>query len=150
MIRQLQPWFENTSKRQIKSPKIYFKDSGILHGLLDLSDSHALFGHPQVGASWEGFAIEQVLNIIRPSQAYFWATHSGAELDCFFMHQGKRYGIEVKFSESPVLTKSIKAAIATLGLDHLWLIYPGEHSYPIEKNISVHSISAIGELAKWG
>ncbi|MCU0601007.1 MAG: ATP-binding protein, partial [Desulfobacterales bacterium] len=150
MIRQLQPWFENTSKRQIKSPKIYFKDSGILHGLLDLSDSHSLFGHPQVGASWEGFAIEQVLNIIRPSQAYFWATHSGAELDCFFMHQGKRYGIEVKFSESPAITKSIKAAMATLGLDHLWIIYPGEHSYPIEKNISVHSISAIGKLAKWG
>jgi uncharacterized protein len=150
MVRQLQPWFENTSKRQIKSPKIYFKDSGLLHGLLDLSDIHALYAHPQVGASWEGFVIDQALNTMRPSQAYFWATHSGAELDCFFMHQGKRYGIEVKFSESPALTKSIKAAKTTLGLDHLWIIYPGEHSYPIEENISVHSISAIGELAKWG
>jgi uncharacterized protein len=150
MIHQLQPWFENTSKRQIKSPKIYLRDSGILHGLLNLSDTHSLLGHPQVGASWEGFVIDQALNIIRPSQAYFWGVHSGAELDCFFIHQGKRYGIEVKLSESPTLTKSIKSAMTMLSLDHLWIIYPGEHSYDIEKNISVHSISDIEVLPRWG
>ncbi len=148
MVRQLQPWFENISKRQVKSPKIYIRDSGILHGLLDFADMHVLLGHPQVGPSWEGFVIEQVLRIIRPSQAYFWSTHSGAELDCFFMHQGKRYGIEVKFSESPVLTKSMHAALATLKLDHLWIIYPGEHSYPAEKNVSVHSVTEIQDLQK--
>jgi len=101
MVRQLQPWYENLGKRQVKAPKIYLRDSGLLHALLSLPGFQTLHGYPRVGASWEGFAIEQALEMIRPSQAFFWATHSGAEVDLFFIHHGRRYGIECKFSETP-------------------------------------------------
>lgn len=136
MIRQAQPWFENLGKRQVKSPKIYFRDTGLLHSLLDIPDKHSLLGHPKSGASWEGFALEQVLQILRPNQAYFWGTHSGAELDLVFPLKGKRYGVEIKFNEAPTLTVSTRAAAAELSLDHLWIVYPGAETYPIEKNIS--------------
>jgi hypothetical protein len=140
MVRQLQPWYENLGKRQVKAPKIYLRDSGLLHALLNLSDFHTLHSHPRAGASWEGFAIEHILQIIKPSQAFFWATHSGAEVDLFFIHHGRRYGIECKFSETPKITKSMNQALESLGLAHLWVIYPGEHSYPLSKQISVWSM----------
>jgi len=111
MVRQLQPWYENPSKRQVRAPKIYVRDSGLLHNLLNIQDLPGLFGHPKVGASWEGYAIEQILQIIRPSEAYFWAIHSGAELDLLFFYKGKRYGIEVKFSEAPEITRSMQIAL---------------------------------------
>lgn len=136
MVRQLQPWYENLSKRQVKAPKIFLRDSGLLHALLSLPDFQTLHGYPRVGASWEGFAIEQALEIIRPSQAFFWATHSGAEVDLFFLHHGRRYGIECKFSETPKTTRSMNQAIESLNLAHLWIIYPGEHAYPLSKQIS--------------
>jgi predicted AAA+ superfamily ATPase len=136
MIRQLQPWFENLGKRQVKSPKIYFRDTGLLHSLLDIPDKHTLFGHPKVGASWEGFALEQALQILHPNAAYFWGTHAGAELDLVFQFQGKRYGMEIKFNEAPSLTPSMRTAAAELGLDHLWIVYPGSETYPVEKNIT--------------
>jgi uncharacterized protein len=101
MVRQLQPWHENISKRQVKAPKIYLRDAGLLHALLTLSDLNSLLAHPSVGASWEGFVLEQVLQLIRPAEAYFWSVHSGAEVDLFFLYQGRRYGVEVKFSEAP-------------------------------------------------
>jgi predicted AAA+ superfamily ATPase len=146
MVRQLQPWYENTSKRQVKSPKIYIRDSGILHGLLDLPDMHTLYGHPQIGASWEGFAIEQILNLIRPARPYFWATHNGAEIDLFLNYRGHRFGFEVKFNESPVITKSMRIALNDLKLDHLWVIYPGQHTYPVDEKITVMPISEIFNL----
>lgn len=136
MIRQLQPWYENISKRQVKAPKVYFRDSGILHSLLNLPDRLSLAGHPLVGASWEGFAIEQVLQIIKPSQAYFWAAHSGPEVDLFFLHRGHRYGIECKFKEAPTVTKSMRTAIEVLHLDHLWVIYPGQHRFAGHERIT--------------
>jgi predicted AAA+ superfamily ATPase len=148
MIRQLQPWYENLSKRQVKAPKIYLRDSGLLHALLNLPDFETLHGYPRMGASWEGFAIEQVLQIIKPPQAFFWATHSGAEVDLFFIHQGRRYGIECKFSETPKITKSMNHAIESLNLTHLWVIYPGEHSYPLSKQISVWPMKNITTLPK--
>lgn len=148
MIRQLQPWHENVGKRQVKAPKIYFRDSGILHGLLDLLDLHNLSGHPRVGASWEGFALEQALQIIRPSQAYYWATHSGAELDLFFMHRGQRYGMEFKYSEAPKVSKSMHTAIVTLNIDHLWIVHPGKHAYPVEEKISVWPLRDLVSLPK--
>ena len=141
MIRQLQPWFENLGKRQVKSPKIYIRDSGLLHGLLNLPDQHALLGHPQVGASWEGFALEHLIGTLGLSESYFWATHSGAEIDLLFFHKGRRYGAEIKFTEKPRPTKSIRAAIQSLNLEHVWIIYPGEHTYPIDDTISVLPIS---------
>ena len=125
MIRQLQPWFENLGKRQVKSPKIYFRDTGLLHSLLDIPDKHSLLGHPKVGASWEGFALEQALQILHPNAVYFWGTHAGAELDLVFQFQGKRYGMEIKFNEAPSLTPSMRIATSELALDHLWIVYPG-------------------------
>lgn len=137
MIRQLQPWYENIGKRQVKSPKIYFCDSGLLHSLMSVKDFDSLMSHPKVGASWEGFASEQILRIIKPSEAYFWATHNSAELDIFFLHGGKRYGVEIKFNEAPKITKSMRTALHDLRLDHLWIVYPGTHSYPVDEKITV-------------
>jgi uncharacterized protein len=143
MIRQLQPWFENLGKRQVKSPKIYFRDTGLLHSLLDIPDKHSLLGHPKSGASWEGFALEQVLQILRPNQAYFWGTHAGAELDLVFPFKGKRYGVEIKFNEAPTLTASMRTAATELSLNHLWIVYPGAETYPIEKHISTLPLKSL-------
>ena len=146
MVRQLQPWHENIGKRQVKAPKIYIRDSGILHSLLSLSDLHSLSGHPEAGASWEGFTLEQVLKSIRPSESFFWATHNGAELDLFFLYRGHRYGVEVKFSEAPKVTRSMRLALDNLRLDHLWIIYPGIHAYPVDEKITVLPLSHVTEL----
>jgi hypothetical protein len=148
MIRQLQPWYENLSKRQVKAPKIYLRDSGLLHALLNLPDLQTLHGYSRMGASWEGFAIEQVLQSVRPAQAFFWATHTGAEVDLFFLSHGRRYGIECKFSETPKITKSMNQALESLNLAHLWVVYPGEHPYPLSKQISVWPLKDIAFLHK--
>jgi predicted AAA+ superfamily ATPase len=147
MMRQLQPWYENLSKRQVKAPKIYFRDSGLLHHLLTVTDMHNLFGHPKLGASWEGFAMEQAIQILKPGEVYYWATYSGAELDLLFFKGGKKYGIEFKFNEAPTLRKSMRIACEDLKLEHLWIVYPGEHTYPVEKNISVLSLGHITDIA---
>jgi predicted AAA+ superfamily ATPase len=146
MLRQLQAWHENLSKRQVKSPKIYFRDTGLLHSLLGLLDFQAILGHPQVGASWEGFALEQVLRIIRPPAAYFWATYSGAELDLFFIANGRRYGVECKFTEAPQPTKSMMVALESLQLDKLLIVYPGDKAWPVSERISVCPILQVPEL----
>lgn len=146
MIRQLQPWHENIRKRQVKAPKIYFTDSGLLHSLLDLQQLHAITGHPQVGASWEGFAAEQLLRTLRPSQAYYWATYSGAELDMFFILNGRRYGIEFKFNEAPNKTKSMTTAIESLKLDKLLIIHPGQETYPLTDTITACPIQNANHL----
>jgi hypothetical protein len=151
MIRQLQPWFENLGKRQVKSPKIYFRDTGLLHALLDIPDKHSLLGHPKVGASWEGFALEQALQILHPNAAYFWGTHAGAELDLVFQFRGKRYGMEIKFNEAPSLTPSMRIAASELALDHLWIVFPGSETYPVAKNITtlpIKDLEAIKEQLK--
>ena len=145
MVRQLQPWFENISKRQVKAPKIYFRDSGILHSLLDIPDHHHLMGHPRLGASWEGYALEQILQIVGPTEPYFWATHSGAAVDLFFSKGGKRYGVEFKFNEAPKISKSMRIAVADLGLSHLYVIYPGKEPYPVAENISVVPLTDVGD-----
>lgn len=146
MVRQLQPWFENIGKRQVKAPKIFLRDSGILHTLLDIPDYHALIGHPKLGASWEGFAIEQILQILKPRDAYSWATHSGAELDLFFSHRNKRYGFEIKYNEAPKTRKSMHIAIEDLKLDHLWIIYPGMEAYPVGEKISVLPLKNLSSI----
>jgi uncharacterized protein len=146
MIRQLQPWFENLGKRQIKSPKIYFRDSGLLHSLLDIPDKYSLLGHPKVGASWEGFALEQLLQSLHPNTAYFWGTHAGAEIDLVLPYQGKRYGIEFKLSEAPSLTASMRIAQDDLSLDHIWVIFPGADSYPITSRITALPLADLEHL----
>jgi len=147
MIRQLQPWFENVAKRQVKSPKIYFRDSGLLHGLLNLPNFHALSGHPRVGASWEGFALEEFLRIVKPSEAFFWATYNGIEIDLFFLHRGHRYAVEAKFNEAPKITQSMQTVLRDLALDHLWIIYPGEQKYPVHEKITVWPLRDISGLS---
>jgi predicted AAA+ superfamily ATPase len=146
MVRQLQPWHENVGKRQVRAPKIYLRDSGILHALMNLGDDLALQAHPRVGASWEGFALEMVLRTLRPAEAYFWGTHSGAELDLLLTHRGRRFGFEFKYSEAPRVTRSAHTAISDLQLDHAWVVHPGEHLFPIEKKITAMPLTQISEL----
>ncbi|MGA1864566.1 MAG: ATP-binding protein [bacterium] len=147
MIKQLQPWYQNISKRQIKAPKIYFRDTGLLHCLLTLPDFNSLTGHPRVGASWEGFVLEQFLLIVKPSEAFFWSTHSGVEVDLFFLHKGRNYGVGVKFSEAPRVTKSMRIAIDDLNLRHLWIIYPGGEAYPVDEKITVWPLKALNQFS---
>ena len=137
MIRQLPPWFENLGKRQVKAPKIYVRDSGLLHGLLGISNQRELEHHPKVGASWEGYAVEEILKALRPDDAYFWATHNGAEIDLVLFRRGRRIGIECKRSDAPTLTASMRIALADLKLDELNVVYPGEKRYSLAKKIEV-------------
>lgn len=146
MVRVLPPWFENVRKRQIKAPKIYVRDSGILHALLQLPTSHDLHGHPKLGASWEGFALEQVIGALKTRDAYFWATHSGAELNLLALIKGKRYGFEFKYADAPGRTRSMQAAIEDLGLENLWVIYPGQQEYVLDARISVIPLGGVRKL----
>jgi hypothetical protein len=146
MVRQLQPWYENLGKRQVKAPKVYLRDAGLLHSLLGIPDRHSLLAHPRVGASWEGFAIEQVLQSVAPAEAFFWATHGGAELDLLFLQRGRRYAVEVKFSEAPTVTKSMRVALVDLRVEHLWVVYPGRHAYPVHEHITVWPLHMVTQL----
>ena len=137
MIRSLPAWFENLGKRLIKSPKIYLRDSGILHYLLGLSNFSQLSSHPAYGASWEGFALEQTLVMHGDHDAYFYRTQRGTELDLLLLRNGKRWGFEFKCSDAPRATKAMQIAIKDLDLAHLWVIYPGRDTYPLTESITV-------------
>jgi len=143
MVRQLQPWHENLSKRQVKAPKIYFRDSGFLHTLMGVQTLPALLTHPQCGASWEGFALEQVLRLAKPDQAYFWATHQGAELDLLMLKGNQRVGVEFKRSDAPVVTRSMRIAIDDLKLDAMYVVYPGLHRYLLAPGIEAVPLWAL-------
>jgi len=140
VVRQLPPWFENISKRQVKAPKVYVRDTGLLHALLSLRTRSQLMGHPKAGASWEGFALEQVLRIARPTEAYYWATHAGAELDLLLTAGGRRTGFEFKCTDAPRMTKSMRIAMEDLGLRRLLVVYPGRRSYRIAKGVDAVSV----------
>ncbi|HTT39178.1 MAG TPA: ATP-binding protein [Burkholderiales bacterium] len=137
MVRQLPPWHENLGKRQVKAPKIYFRDSGLLHVLLGIRDEQGLLTHPRSGASWEGFVLEQVLRIAQPHEAYFWATHAGAELDLLTIKYGRRIGFEFKRTDAPSLTPSMRIAMRDLKLDRLLVLYPGSRRYALTDGIDV-------------
>jgi uncharacterized protein len=132
----------------VKSPKIYFHDSGLLHHLLGLARWQDLLAHPKVGASWEGFVLEQAWRALALPEAYFWATHGGAELDMLFFHNGRAYGLEATFNEAPKLTAAMHTAIETLELAHLWVIYPGQHRYPAAANVTMLPLTPIGDLPR--
>jgi predicted AAA+ superfamily ATPase len=136
MIRQLQPWHENLSKRQVKAPKIYVRDSGLLHALLGLRTRRDLLTHPKLGASWEGFVIEQLLHAAAPDQAYFWATHQGAEIDLLMLRGSRRIGVEIKRSDAPSLTPSMRIALDDLRLNKLWIVYPGLQRYDLNNKVT--------------
>jgi len=135
MIRQLPPWFENLGKRQVKAPKIYIRDSGLLHSLLGITNERDLEHHPKVGASWEGYAIEEVLKALQPDDAYFWASHQGAEMDLVVFKGGRRIGIECKRVDAPTITPSMRIAMADLKLDEVRVVYPGTKRYPLAEGI---------------
>jgi hypothetical protein len=135
VVRQLPPWMANLAKRQVRSPKIYVRDSGLLHQLLNLSDHHALLGHPKVGASWEGYVIEQLLMLDDVTDPYFWATHAGAELDLIATVRSERVGIEVKRTAQPRLTPSIRSALEDLDLDRVVVIHAGEHRFQLAAKV---------------
>jgi predicted AAA+ superfamily ATPase len=131
VMRQLPPWFENLSKRQVKSPKVYLRDSGLLHTLLGIPSFAALESHPKLGASWEGFALEEVLRITGDREAYFWNTQGGAELDLLVFFNGRRYGFEFKYADAPGMTKSLQVAHDDLMLRRVFVVHPGSKSYPL-------------------
>ncbi len=146
MVRALPPWFENLRKRQVKAPKVYVRDSGILHSLLQLRSWEDMHGHPKLGASWEGFAIEQVITAFDTRDAYFWATHAGAELDLMIMARGKRFGFEFKYADAPGRSRSMSISLENLGLEHLWVVYPGEKEYQLDAKITVIPLEAVRRL----
>jgi predicted AAA+ superfamily ATPase len=143
MVRQLQPWHANLKKRQVKAPKIYLRDTGLLHQLLGIRSLAELEGHPKCGASWEGYAIAQALDRLQPDEAYFWATHEGAELDLLAIKGGRRFGIECKRTDAPRLTPSMRIAMRDLALHRLWVLYPGERRYPLAERIEALPLIAV-------
>lgn len=147
MVRVLQPWFTNLGKRLVKSPRVYLRDSGMLHHLLGLEDMDDLLHHPQYGASWEGFALEQTLLAHGEHESYFYRTQRGAELDLLLLRRGRRWGFEFKCTETPRTTKSMHIVKADLELEHLWVIYPGELEHPLSDGITALPVTRVHELA---
>lgn len=142
MVRQLQPWFENLAKRQIKSGKVYIRDSGLLHELLGLPSFAALEGHPKLGASWEGFVVEELIRLAGERNCYYWRTQAGAELDLLLLLHGRRYGVEIKYGDAPGLTRSMTVAMEDLRLEQLMVVYPGKHSYRLGKRVEAVPLTA--------
>lgn len=135
MVRQLQPWYANLKKRQVKSPKIYFHDTGLLHQLLGIHSHKDLLQHPKCGASWEGYAIEEIIQIVKPTESYFWATHNGAEIDLVLVKNGNMFGVECKRTDSPRITSSMQIALSDLPLAQILVIYPGDKSFMLSDKI---------------
>jgi predicted AAA+ superfamily ATPase len=148
MVRALPPWLEDIGKRQVKSPKVYLRDPGILHTLLGLTNLSDIMGHPKLGASWEGFALEQVLALCESREAYFWATHAGAELDLMILMGGKRFGFEFKYADAPDRTRSMLTALEDLSLEHLWVVYPGKEEYALHDQITALPLIELPHLAR--
>lgn len=140
VVRQLQPWHANIKKRQVKSPKIYIRDSGILHALLLLETEQQRQSHPKIGGSWEGFVIEEIIQSNQYRNVYFWATHAGAELDLLLFKGGESIGMEIKYTDAPRTTKSMRIAIKDLHLKHLYVVYPGSKTFPLDEMITALSI----------
>jgi len=150
LARVLPPWFENVGKRLVKSPKVYLRDSGILHHLLGIRELLDLRTHPRYGASWEGFALEQTLIAHGDREAHFWATQRGAELDLLLVRGGRRWGFEFKCSEAPTTEKSMHIALADLRLEHLWVVYPGTLRYSLADRITALPLGEVASLAdRW-
>ena len=148
MVRQLQPWHANLRKRQVKSPKVYVRDSGLLHLLLGISDANALLNHPRQGASWEGFAIEQTLLTEPHDEAFFWATHQGAEIDLLLRRGDRLLGVECKRADAPRITPSIRIALQDLGIERIAVLYPGSRRFLIAEQVTAVPLAELaGGLA---
>ncbi len=145
MIRILQPWHANLRKRQVKSPKIYVRDSGLLHQLLGIASDKALLSHPRLGASWEGFVMEQVLSVEPHDEALFWATHQGAEMDLILRRGDRLLGVECKRADAPRMTPSLHIALGDLQLERVAVIYPGDKRYPLSDRVEAVPLEALAE-----
>ena len=143
MVRQLKPWHSNLKKRQVKAPKIYVRDTGLLHQLLGIESKKALLSHPKCGASWEGFVIEQVLMTVPHDDAYFWATHQGAEIDLILRRGDRTLGVECKRVDAPGMTRSMGTALDDLGLEKIVVIYPGSKRYSISERVEAVPLKSI-------
>jgi hypothetical protein len=146
VVRVLPPWHENLAKRQIRSPKVYLRDSGLLHALLQLPTLNDVRAHPKLGASWEGFALEEILSHTAGSPAYFWGSHGGAELDLLLFQRGRRLGVELKYADAPGMTRSMHIALEDLTLERLWVAYPGTRTYDVHERVTVTPLSGLVEL----
>ncbi|MBM3791454.1 MAG: ATP-binding protein [Acidobacteria bacterium] len=135
MLRVLAPWHENLAKRQRRAPKVYLRDSGLLHTLLGIGDPDALWRHPKCGSSWEGFAMEQVLRLAPSRAVYYWAVHGGPELDLMTLWKGRRIGFEFKFADAPRMASTVETAVRDLRLHKLWIIYPGTKRYLLAEKV---------------
>jgi predicted AAA+ superfamily ATPase len=145
VVRQLQPWHANLAKRQVKSPKIYVRDSGLLHQLHGIRTEADLMNHPKCGASWEGLVIEQVLAAETYDDAWFWATHQGAEIDLLLRRGDLLYGVECKRADAPKLTKSIRISIESLGLERVSIVYPGSRRYSLSDLVDAVPLATLAE-----
>jgi predicted AAA+ superfamily ATPase len=145
MIRLLQPWHVNLGKRLVKRPKLYIRDSGLLHALLSIRSARDLATHNKLGASWEGFALEVAARAIgkRNEELAFWATHAGAEVDLFWQEHGRNWAVEVKYADAPRLTPSMSSALKDLDLHHLWVLYPGDRTYPLAPRVTVLPLASV-------
>jgi predicted AAA+ superfamily ATPase len=143
MVRQLAPWHVNLGKRQVKAPKVYIRDTGLLHELLGIHREGDLQRHSKLGSSWEGYAIEEAIKLTEADEVYFWATHTGAELDLLLLKDGRRYGLEMKHPDAPRLTPSMRIALEDLSLDHLTVLYPGSRTYALADQVRVVPLSVL-------
>lgn len=148
LLRRLSPWHANVGKRLVKSPKLYLRDSGILHALLGLRDPAEVLAHPRMGFSWEGFALEQVLAAAGPGEAWFYATHGGAELDLLLLRGGRRHGFEFKFTDTPATHKSMHIARADLDLAQLWVVYRGQRAFELAPGIQALPLCNVPEVVR--
>ena len=148
VARRLLPWHTNLGKRELKAPKIYVRDSGLLHSLLGMKTRSDLLSHPKLGASWEGFGLEQVLALCGSGDTYFWATHAGAELDLLLFRGGKAYGVEFKVNDGPKMTKSLHIALEDLNLERAWILHPGSKRYPVHEKVEALPLLELGTLTE--
>ena len=146
MVRRLQPWHTNLGKRELKAPKIYVRDSGLLHRLLGITDRDSLLSHPKLGASWEGFALEQILAACGAEDTYYWATHNGAELDLVLFRRGKAWGVEFKVGDGPTMTKSLQIALGDLKLERAWIVHAGTKTYPVNERVDALPLHKLREI----
>ena len=148
MVRLLQPWFSNVGKRFVRSPRLYLRDSGLFHALQSIETLEGLHSHPKVGASWEGFVVEQAVTLLEIGEPYFWRTHTGAELDLFWFRNGKPWGIEVRYTDAPKMTRSLHSVIGDLKPEHIWIIYPGKETWHVHPKITVLPLTGLSRIAE--
>lgn len=146
LLRQLPPWYQNLGKRLVRSPKVYVRDSGLFHALLGLERMEDLEGHPKLGASWEGFALETLLEWRGDAHAFFWGTHGGAELDLCWMDGARRIGVEIKYTSAPAVTKSMRVALVDLRLDHLYVVHPGSGRFPLAEHVTAAGLADMRDI----